>query len=187
MRLICLLLAALIAAPAAAENPRVEMKTSQGTIVLEIFADRAPKSAANFMQYVRDGFYNGTIFHRVIDGFMIQGGGFDRGMVQKTARAPIDNEAGNGLKNLTGTLAMARTPNPHSASAQFFINLKDNDFLNYREATPQGYGYAVFGKVTQGMDVVTKIAKLATTTTGQFQNVPRDPVIIESVSAVAVK
>lgn len=188
MRFLLLLIAALIAAPAtAADNPRVELKTSQGTIVVEIYADRAPKSAANFMQYVKDGFYNGTIFHRVIDGFMIQGGGFDRDMRQKAARATIENEAANGLKNETGTLAMARTPNPHSASAQFFINVKDNDFLNYREATPQGYGYAVFGRVTQGMDVVMKIAKVATATTGQFQNVPREPVVIQSASAITAK
>ena len=187
MRIVLLLLSALFATPAAAENPRVEMRTSKGTIMLEIFADLSPKTAANFLQYVRDGFYNGTIFHRVIDGFMIQGGGFEQGMNQKKTRAPIDNEAGNGLKNLTGTVAMARTPNPHSASAQFFINLKDNDFLNHRETTPQGYGYAVFGKVTQGMDVVTKIARVATTTSGQFQNVPREPVVIESIRAVAAK
>jgi len=187
MRFLLLLFAALIAAPAVADNPRVEMKTNQGTIVVEIFADRAPKSAANFLQYVKDGFYNGTIFHRVIDGFMIQGGGFDREMRQKATRASIENEAANGLKNETGTLAMARTPNPHSATAQFFINVKDNDFLNYREATPQGYGYAVFGRVTQGMDVVMKIAKVATATAGQFQNVPREPVVIQSVNAIAAK
>ncbi|MBI2317668.1 MAG: peptidyl-prolyl cis-trans isomerase [Betaproteobacteria bacterium] len=188
MRLLMLLIAAFIAAPAAAaDNPRVELKTSQGTIVVEIYADRAPKTAANFLQYVKDGFYNGTIFHRVIDGFMIQGGGFDRDMRQKPTRAPVQNEAANGIKNETGTLAMARTPDPNSASAQFFINVKDNDFLNYREATRQGYGYAVFGKVAQGMDVVMKIAKVPTTTAGGHQNVPHEPVVIQAASLVAAK
>ncbi len=187
MRILLLLIASLLAIPAAALIPQVELSTSQGTFVLEIYADRAPKTAANFLQYVKDGFYNGTIFHRVIDGFMIQGGGFDRNMHEKPTRPPIQNEAANGLKNEIGTVAMARTPNPHSAAAQFFINVKDNDFLNYREATPQGYGYAVFGKVTKGMDVVMKIAKVATTTAGQFQNVPRDPVIIKSASIVGTK
>ena len=171
----------------AQQNPKVEMKTSRGTIQIELYADKAPKTVANFLQYVESGQYKGTIFHRVIDGFMIQGGGFDRDMREKKTRDPIQNEAGNGLKNTVGTLAMARTPNPHSASAQFFINLKDNDFLNYREATNQGYGYAVFGKVTQGMDVVNTIAKVATGSAGPHQDVPREPIVIESVTLIKGK
>jgi cyclophilin family peptidyl-prolyl cis-trans isomerase len=188
MRIPLFLLAAVMGCSTAlAQNPQVELKTSQGNIVIELYADKAPKTVANFLQYVKDGYYGGTIFHRVIDGFMIQGGGFERDMREKTTRASIENEAGNGLKNDVGTLAMARTPNPHSASAQFFINLKNNDFLNYREPTPQGYGYAVFGKVTRGMEVVTKIAKVATGNVGQHQNVPREPVIIESATVIPAK
>ena len=189
MRTALFLLAAVLGCNMAlAQNPQVELNTSQGNIVVELYADRAPKTVANFVQYVKDGFYGGTIFHRVIDGFMIQGGGFERDMREKPkTRAPIENEAGNGLKNDVGTLAMARTPNPHSASAQFFINLKDNDFLNYREPTPQGYGYAVFGKVRQGMDVVARIAKVATASSGQYQNVPREPVVILSATVVPSK
>ncbi len=159
---------------ALAANPVVEMKTNQGLIVMELYADKAPKSVENFLQYVKDGFYHGTIFHRVIDGFMIQGGGFEPGMKQKPTRAPIENEAKNGLKNTTGTLAMARTPNPHSASAQFFINVANNGFLDY--PGQDGWGYAVFGKVTQGLDVVQKIAKVKTGN----QNMPTDLVVIES-------
>ena len=188
MRIPSFLLAAVLGCGTAlAQNPQVELKTNQGGIVVELYADKAPKTVANFLQYVKDGYYGGTIFHRVIDGFMIQGGGFDRDMREKKPRAPIENEAGNRVKNEVGTLAMARTPNPHSASAQFFINLKDNDFLNYREPTTQGYGYAVFGKVTRGMDVVTKIAKVATANAGPHQNVPREPVIIESATLLPVK
>jgi len=187
MRFSPLLIAALIAAPAVADNPRVELKTAHGAIVVELYADRAPRTVANFLQYAKEGFYGGTIFHRVIDGFMIQGGGFDRDMREKNTRAPIENEAANGLKNQTGTLAMARTPNPHSASAQFFINLKDNDFLNYRESTPQGYGYAVFGKVVRGMEVVSRITKVATGNSGQHQNVPREPIVIESATLINAK
>jgi cyclophilin family peptidyl-prolyl cis-trans isomerase len=183
-----LLAVALGCSTALAQNPQVELKTSQGSIVVELYADKAPKTVANFLQYVKDGFYDGTIFHRVIDGFMIQGGGFERDMREKSkTRAPIENEAGNRLKNDVGTLAMARTPNPHSASAQFFINLKDNDFLNYSEPTTQGYGYAVFGKVTRGMDVVNKIAKVATANAGPHQNVPREPIIIESATLIQAK
>ena len=189
MRILLFLLAATLGSGAAlGQNPQVELKTSRGSIVVELYADKAPKTVANFLQYVKDGFYNGTIFHRVIDGFMIQGGGFERDMREKSkTRAPIENEAGNRARNDVGTLAMARTPNPHSASAQFFINLKDNDFLNYREPTPQGYGYAVFGKVTRGMDVVNKIAKVPTANAGPHQNVPREPVIIESATLLPVK
>jgi cyclophilin family peptidyl-prolyl cis-trans isomerase len=136
---------------------------------------------------VKDGHYNGTTFHRVIDGFMIQGGGFDRDMRQKPTRAPVPNEAGNGLKNDNGTIAMARTPDPHSATAQFFINVKNNDFLNYRDPTPQGYGYTVFGKVIAGMDVVDRIAKSPTGNAGPHQNVPREPIMIESASVLPAK
>jgi cyclophilin family peptidyl-prolyl cis-trans isomerase len=185
MRIPIFLLAAVLGCSTVlAQNPQVELKTSQGNIVVELYADKAPKTVANFLQYAKDGYYGATIFHRVIDGFMIQGGGFDRDMREKKSRAPIENEAGNGLKNDVGTLAMARTPNPHSASAQFFINLVDNDRLNYREPTPQGYGYAVFGKVTRGMEVVNKIAKVATGNAGPHQNVPREPVIIESATVI---
>ncbi len=179
--------ALLLAATAQAQNPRVEMKTGRGTIVLELDAAKAPKTVANFLQYARDGFYNGTIFHRVIDGFMIQGGGFERSMRQKPARPPIENEAANGLKNDLGTIAMARTADPHSASAQFFINVKDNAFLNYRDPTTQGYGYTVFGRVVQGIDIVMGIAKAPTTTVGSFQNVPREPIVIESVTVPTAK
>ena len=182
----------LLAIPCAwAQNPRVEFKTSMGSFALELYADKAPKTVANFMQYVNSGFYNGTIFHRVIDGFMIQGGGFEPGMREKTTRPPIENEAGlalkGGLKNELGTVAMARTPNPHSASAQFFINVKDNGFLDYRDSSPQGYGYAVFGRVVEGMDTVMRIAKVPTATAGQHGNVPQKPVVIESVKLSAVK
>ncbi len=185
--LLFIIAAALGCGPALAQNPQVELKTNQGTILVELYADKAPKTVANFLQYVKEGHYNGTTFHRVIDGFMIQGGGFERDMHEKPTRAPVENEAGNGLKNLTGTLAMARTPNPHSASAQFFINLKDNDFLDYREPTPRGYGYAVFGKVARGMDVVARIAKVGTGNVGQHQNVPREPIVIESATVKSAR
>jgi cyclophilin family peptidyl-prolyl cis-trans isomerase len=182
----------LLAIPCAwAQNPRVEFKTSMGSFALELYADKAPKTVANFIQYVNSGFYNGTIFHRVIDGFMIQGGGFEPGMREKTARSPIENEAGlalkAGLKNELGTIAMARTPNPHSATAQFFINVKDNGFLDYRDSSPQGYGYAVFGRVVEGMETVMRIAKVPTATAGQHGNVPQKPVVIESVKLNPVK
>ena len=158
------------------------MKTSLGTIILELDAEKAPKTTENFLQYIKDGFYNGTIFHRVIDNFMIQGGGFEPGMKEKTPRAPIQNEAKNGLKNVTGSIAMARTQDPHSAAAQFFINLKDNGFLDY--PSRDGWGYAVFGKVVQGMDVVQKMAKVATADAGFHQNVPKTPIVIESVKLI---
>ena len=190
-----LLCAALLgfaaAAPAHAENPVVEIKTSAGTITAELYADKTPKTVANFLEYAKSGQYDGTIFHRVIDGFMIQGGGFDKNMREKPTRAPIDNEAGEGaragLKNTAGTLAMARTSSPHSATAQFFVNVVDNPFLDFREPTPQGYGYAVFGRVIKGLDVAQRIAKVSTTTVGPFENVPRAAVIIESVKLVAAK
>ena len=183
--LITLFAALILAGNVMAQNPRVELKTSRGVLVVELFQDKAPKTVANFLQYAKDGFYNGTIFHRVIDGFMIQGGGFDRDMREKRTRGPIENEAGNGLKNNIGTLAMARTPAPHSASAQFFINLKRNDFLNFREPTTQGFGYAVFGRVVQGMDVVAAIAKVRTGRSGPHSDVPVEPIIIESVAVAA--
>lgn len=158
----------------------VILKTNYGDISIELDFDKAPKTAENFVQYVKDGYYDGTIFHRVIDNFMIQGGGFEPGMKQKSTRDPIENEADNGLANDAGTIAMARTMDPHSASAQFFINVKDNDFLNHSAKTAQGWGYAVFGKVAEGMDVVNKIKAVATTMAAGHQDVPAEDVIIES-------
>jgi cyclophilin family peptidyl-prolyl cis-trans isomerase len=185
---IALLLSLVVSATAMAQqNPKVEIKTSAGLIVAELYQDRSPKTVANFLQYAKDGFYDGTIFHRVIDNFMIQGGGFDKSMREKRTRGPIENEATNKIRNDVGTLAMARTPQPHSASAQFFINLKDNDFLNFREPTTQGFGYAVFGKVTQGMDVVQKIAKVKTGRSGPHADVPVEPILIESIAIVGAK
>ncbi|MGP1675613.1 MAG: peptidylprolyl isomerase [Burkholderiales bacterium] len=179
----------LWSAQASAANPQVEMKTSAGTIRIELYADKAPKSAANFLQYVRDGFYDGLVFHRVIDGFMIQGGGYYPDLREKKgARPPIENEAGNRLKNQVGTLAMARRPDPRSATAQFFINVANNPFLDFREATPVGFGYAVFGKVTQGMEAVMRIARMPTGPGGPFaKDVPRQPVVIESVTLITDK
>ena len=162
----------------------VIMRTTFGEIKLELDAERAPKTVANFLMYAREGFYDGTIFHRVIDNFMIQGGGFDTNMQQKPTSEPIENEADNGLKNDTGTIAMARTMEPHSATAQFFINVKDNDFLNHSGKTMQGWGYAVFGKVVDGQDVLDKIRAVPTTSRGGHQDVPEDPVIIETVEIV---
>ena len=159
----------------------VKLNTNHGTIVLELDADKAPKTVANFLQYAKDGFYNGTIFHRVINGFMIQGGGMQPGMVEKQTRDSIQNEADNGLTNARGTIAMARTPDPHSASAQFFINVADNDFLNFRAQTQDGWGYCVFGKVIEGMDVVDKIKGVQTGNKGYHQDVPVEDVVIESV------
>jgi cyclophilin family peptidyl-prolyl cis-trans isomerase len=170
---------------ALAADPQVDLKTSLGTIRIELYPAKAPKTVANFLQYVKEGHYNGVIFHRVIPNFMIQGGGFDKGMREKPTRPPIENEAKNGLKNDLGTLAMARTNQPHSASAQFFINTKNNDFLNY--PGQDGWGYAVFGKVVSGMDVVMKISGVATGNAGMFQDVPREPVVIESATLVADK
>jgi len=188
LRFLLIPLAALLAVPAAlAADPRVELKTTQGSIVLELNAEKAPQTVANFLQYVKDGHYDGTQFHRVIDGFMIQGGGFDRAFRQKPTRAPIRNEADNGLRNDYGTVAMARTPDPHSASAQFFINVKNNDFLNYKQPSPQGWGYAVFGKVVEGIDVVNRIAKMPTGSVGPHQNVPADPILIESARILSTK
>jgi len=160
----------------------VDIKTNHGTITLELDAEKAPETVANFIQYANDGFYNNTIFHRVIPGFMIQGGGFESGMKQKDTRDNIKNEADNGLKNDKYTIAMARTPDPHSASSQFFINGKDNGFLNFTAPTSQGWGYTVFGKVTAGEDVVEAIEKVSTGTSGGHQDVPVEDVVIESVT-----
>jgi len=160
----------------------ITLHTNFGDIQLALDFDKAPKTAANFKQYAEDGFYNGTIFHRVIDGFMIQGGGFTEDMAQKDTRAPIENEADNGLSNDTGTIAMARTMDPHSASAQFFINVKDNGFLNHTSKDTQGWGYCVFGKVTEGMDVVNQIKGVKTGNKAGHQDVPVDAVVIESVT-----
>jgi len=162
-------------------NPQVRMTTSLGVIDIELDAGKAPKTVANFLGYVDKGFYNGTIFHRVIPGFMIQGGGMTPGMKEKPTGAKIQNEADNGLKNLAGTLAMARTSDPHSASAQFFINTVDNSFLDHRDKTMQGWGYAVFGKVTKGMDVVKKIEAVQTSNAGMHQNVPKQDVVIRKI------
>ncbi len=166
-----------------AADPRVLMKTNQGMVLIELYPEKAPKSVDNFLRYVRDGFYDGTVFHRVIDGFMIQGGGFDQNMQQKKPRASIQNEAKNGLRNEPGTIAMARTSDPNSATAQFFINLVDNAALNYPGG--DGHGYAVFGKVVEGWDVVQRIAKVQTGNAGGHQNVPRQPVIIYSIRVAA--
>jgi len=160
----------------------ITLQTNFGDIAIELDFDKAPISAANFLQYCRDGFYDNTIFHRVIDNFMIQGGGFTSEMVQKETKACIDNEADNGLTNEVGTLAMARTNEPHSASSQFFINVSDNSFLNHTGKNSQGWGYAVFGKVADGMEVVNKIKGVATATSGFHQDVPSEPVEITGVS-----
>jgi peptidyl-prolyl cis-trans isomerase B (cyclophilin B) len=157
----------------------IKLHTNFGEISIELDADKAPITVANFLQYVEDGFYENTIFHRVIDGFMIQGGGFDTDMKQKATKAPIKNEADNGLTNKSYTIAMARTPNPDSASSQFFINVADNDFLNFSSPTAQGWGYCVFGKVTAGTEVVDKIKKVKTGNRNGHQDVPVEPVIIE--------
>ena len=162
----------------------IKLQTSHGDITIELNADKAPKTAANFEQYVKDGHYDNTVFHRVIDGFMIQGGGFAPGMKQKDTRATVENEATNGLKNDHYTVAMARTSDPHSASAQFFINTSNNDFLNHTAHTAQGWGYCVFGKVTAGMDVVDKIGKVRTGNSGFHQDVPVDDVMINKATIV---
>ncbi len=178
------MLAASGAAAAQGGNPVVLMKTSMGDVKIELDKAKAPVTVDNFIAYVNDKFYDGTIFHRVIPAFMIQGGGFDKDMTQKKTKPPIKNEAGNGLKNVNGTIAMARTSDPNSATAQFFINTKDNPFLDHKNDTPQGMGYAVFGKVVDGMDVVKKIEQVQTTTRTPYENVPVTPVIIESIRVV---
>ena len=179
------------ASGALAENPRVEFKTTMGSFTLELYPDKAPKTVENFMQYVKSGFYKGTIFHRVIDNFMIQGGGFTPDMKQKQTNAPIVNEAGmaskGGLRNTVGTIAMARTSDPNSATAQFFINVKDNVPLDYRDPSPQGVGYAVFGRVVEGLNVVMQISRVDTMTAGMYQDVPRRQIVIESVTVKPTK
>ncbi len=174
------------AAVLAADNkPMVRMQTNMGVIVMELNRDKAPKTVENFLRYVEDGSYDGTIFHRVIKGFMIQGGGYTGDYRKKPTRAPVANEADNGLKNERGTVAMARTSDPHSATAQFFINVVDNDFLNHRNPTPRGWGYTVFGRVTEGMDVVDRIRNVQTGSGGPFgKDVPRTPVVIENMTVV---
>ncbi|WP_155309147.1 peptidylprolyl isomerase [Desulfosarcina ovata] len=170
---------------AAAPLPRVKMTTSMGDIVIELDPAAAPKTVDNFLAYVNAGFYDGTIFHRVIAGFMIQGGGFDAQMQRKATRPPVVNEADNGLSNRSGSIAMARTSDPHSASAQFFINVKDNDFLDHRAKNRKGWGYCVFGKVVAGMNVVQAIEHVATTVRSGMRDVPEAPVVIEKVAIVS--
>lgn len=165
-------------------STKVKLSTSQGDILIQLEAEKAPLSAENFLQYVRDGHYDGTVFHRVIDGFMIQGGGFEPGLKQKPTRDPIKNEAQNGLKNETYTLAMARTPDPDSATAQFFINVANNDFLNFTSPDPRGFGYAVFGKVIEGTEVVDQIKKVKTGSKGFHQDVPVEDVVIVKAEIV---
>ncbi len=162
----------------------IRMQTTKGVIDIELDAEKAPVTVENFLTYVKDGFYDGTIFHRVIDGFMVQGGGLEPGMKEKQTREPIKNEADNGLANDRGTIAMARTNDPHSATAQFFINVSDNTFLNFRSQSVDGWGYCVFGKVVEGMDVVDAIKGVATTTKGFHQDVPAEDVVIEKVEIV---
>ncbi len=160
----------------------VRIQTPYGVILLELFPDKAPKTVENFLRYVNEGYFNGTLFHRVIDNFMIQGGGFEPGMTQKKTHAPVENEARNGLRNERGTIAMARTSEPHSATAQFFINVADNDFLNHTATTPSGWGYCVFGKVADGMTVVDRIKAVPTGSKFGFKDVPLTDVIIENVT-----
>ena len=180
--------AAAVVPSAMAADPQVDVRTSAGNIRIELYPAKAPKTVENFLQYVRDGHYNGTIFHRVIPNFMVQGGGMTPNMAQKPTRAPVPIESKNGLKNEVGTLAMARTSDPNSATAQFFINVADNSFLNWGDPRGDGNGYAVFGRVVSGQDVVTKIAKTPTGPGGPFpSDVPRQPVVIESMTLVTAK
>lgn len=165
--------------------PVVELETNMGAIVIELNEEKAPKTVENFLNYVNSGHYEGTIFHRVIDGFMIQGGGMDAQMNEKKTNAPIENEADNGLRNDKGTIAMARTQDPHSATSQFFINVKDNDFLNHSGKNMQGWGYTVFGKVTDGMDVIEKMRSVATGRFGMHADVPNEPITINSAKVVS--
>ncbi|GLR28454.1 peptidylprolyl isomerase [Psychrobacter pacificensis] len=165
--------------------PVVELDTNMGAIVIELNEEKAPKTVENFLNYVKSGHYDGTIFHRIIDGFMIQGGGMDAEMNEKATNAPIENEADNGLKNDKGTIAMARTQDPHSATSQFFINVKDNDFLNHSGKNMQGWGYTVFGKVTSGMDVIDKMRGVPTGRFGMHADVPKEPVVINSATIVS--
>lgn len=177
--------ATLTAGLAMAENPKVKLETNMGAITVELYPDKAPKTVQNFLDYVNSGFYEGTIFHRVINGFMVQGGGFSQDYAQKQTKAPVQNEADNGLTNDRGTLAMARTNDPHSATAQFFINVVDNGFLNHSGKTPRGWGYAVFGKVTEGMEVVDQIKAVQTGARGPFgQDVPMSPIVIKKATVL---
>lgn len=162
----------------------VKMTTNHGTITIQLFTDKAPKTVDNFLNYVKSGFYDGTLFHRVINGFMIQGGGMEPGLREKMTNPPIENEATNGVSNAVGTLAMARTSDPHSASSQFFINIADNTFLNHTAETERGWGYCVFGEVSEGMDIVDKIKTVATGNQGHHQDVPKEDVIIEKAEVV---
>jgi len=185
--LVLCLVVFLMTAPArgkevTSHKTQVTIETSSGKIVLELYPDKAPKTVDNFLGYVRSGHYNGTIFHRVIPEFMIQGGGFTPDMRQKPTGKPIVNEADNWLKNTRGTIAMARTPDPHSATSQFFINAVDNDYLNHKSKTPSGWGYAVFGRVIEGMAVVDNISKVKTGTKGMSRNVPVEPVVINKMT-----
>ena len=164
--------------------PVVELDTNMGAIVIELNEEKAPKTVENFLNYVKSGHYDGTIFHRIIDGFMIQGGGMDAEMNEKATNAPVENEADNGLKNDKGTIAMARTQDPHSATSQFFVNVKDNDFLNHSGKNMQGWGYTVFGKVTSGMDVIEKIRGVPTGRFGMHADVPKEPVVINSATII---
>ena len=188
IKLLGIVCALLLSTGAFAANPQVEIKTNFGAVTVELYPEKAPKTVENFQQYVKSGFYKDAIFHRIIPGFMIQGGGFSKAMEQKPTRDPVGIESNNGLKNDAGTIAMARTQNPNSATAQFFINLRDNSFLNYSAPTVRGYGYTVFGKVIKGMDVVENIAKLPTGAGGPFpQDVPQQQVVIEDAKLVVAK
>ena len=186
---LCCVLAATLGgvgvARAGGGNPMVKLTTSKGEIVIELDKEKAPITAANFLAYVKAGHYDGTVFHRVINGFMIQGGGMDKSMKEKSTNAPITNEADNGLQNKTYTLAMARTGEPHSATAQFFINVADNGFLNHTGKNAQGWGYAVFGKVVKGQEVVDAIKAVPTMTKGMYENVPVVPVVIEKAEVIS--
>ena len=164
--------------------PVVELDTNMGAIVIQLNEEKAPKTVENFLNYVKSGHYDGTIFHRIIDGFMIQGGGMDAEMNEKATNAPVENEADNGLKNDAGTIAMARTQDPHSATSQFFVNVKDNDFLNHSGKNMQGWGYTVFGKVTSGMDVIEKMRGVPTGRFGMHADVPKEPVVINSATII---
>lgn len=180
--LLCLLLLVTLGAPIWAKNPIVNLQTTQGDIIIELYVDKAPISCKNFLAYVQEGFYDGTIFHRVIKNFMIQGGGFNSGLKEKDTLAPIMNEAANGLRNDIGTIAMARTGEVNSATAQFFINTNNNAFLNHRGTNPPDYGYAVFGKVIQGLDIVKKIEAKKTTKMGYYSDVPVEEIIIKKAT-----
>ncbi|MCL4120184.1 UNVERIFIED_CONTAM: hypothetical protein GTU68_040928 [Idotea baltica] len=162
----------------------IKLHTNHGVITLKLFEDKAPETVSDFKEYVKSGYYDGTIFHRVINNFMVQGGGFDENMKQKTTRDPIKNEANNGLSNVTGSISMARTMDPHSAAAQFFINVSDNHFLDHTDPTPQGWGYAVFGEVTEGMDIIEKIKLVPTTTKAGHQDVPVENIVIDRAEII---